>query len=116
MSSAKTSQIIWLDSKTLANITYLYVQSGADQMMALNQFITKILTTVTQNEEILKMILKELYTAQPSLKQYSFFVERIEIEKPVYTSKFTCPWCLAEFKDAKSLKEHFYAFEKVIKQ
>jgi len=112
----KTNQLIWLDPITLANLNNLFIKSGAYNSLALNEFISKIVEFVTTNQDVAEQFIKRLYQIHPEYKQLSFFVEKVEVEKPVFTNKFTCPWCLQEFKDAKSLKEHLFNVEKVSKQ
>jgi len=102
----KTQQVIWLEQITLNNLHNLYIESGAYNYMALNEFITKILTYFLQNEQIVKDFLANLYKLNPEIKRYSFYVEKVEIEKPTLIKSFICPYCLNEFRNALLLREH----------
>jgi hypothetical protein len=102
----KSQQIIWLDSKTLANIVTVYTESSADQVMALNQFISHALMVIFQNEKLISEVLKEFYSAYPQTKRFSMYVEQIEVPKIEKEKVVVCPFCLNEYKDIKHFKEH----------
>ena len=102
----KTNQLIWLDPITLANLNNLFIKSGAYNSLALNEFISKIVEFVTTNQDVAEQFIKRLYQIHPEYKQLSFFVEKVEVEKPVIKKVFICPHCLEEFPDVKSVKEH----------
>jgi len=102
----KVNQLVWFDPITMANLNNLFVQSGAHNTMAMNEFISKIVQYVVQNQDIVQSFIKQLYTLTPELKQFSFFVEKVEVEKPIIKKVFVCPHCLEEFPDIKSVKEH----------
>jgi hypothetical protein len=102
----KTQQVIWLEQITLNNLHNLYIESGAYNYMALNEFIVKIITYFMNNENIVKDFLTNLYKLNPELKRYSFFIEKVEVEKPIIQKSFICPYCLNEFRNALLLREH----------
>jgi hypothetical protein len=102
----KTNQLIWLDAVTHANLTQLYVKSGAYQNWALNEFIARILSVVLSDENLMQTILKNLYSQNPELKQYSFFVEKVTIPSSEIRKVIVCPECLMEFTDLKKYREH----------
>jgi predicted methyltransferase len=105
-SGKKSQQIIWLDSKTLANIVTVYTESSADQVMALNQFISHALMVIFQNEKLISEVLKEFYSTYPQTKRFSMYVEQIEVPKIEKLKVVVCPFCLGEFVDIKHFKEH----------
>jgi len=102
----KSQQIIWLDSKTLANIVTVYTESSADQVMALNQFISHSLMVIFQNEKLISEVLREFYSTYPQTKRFSMYVEQIEVPKIEKEKVVVCPFCLNEFTDIKHFKEH----------
>jgi len=109
----KMNQLIWLDPITMANLNTLFVKSGAHNTMAMNEFISKMIQFVVQNEDVTASFIRQLYTLTPELKEFSMFVEKIEVEKPVVRKVFICPICLEELEDLKRLKEHLQNIEKV---
>jgi len=102
----KTNQLIWLDPITLANLNNLFIKSGAYNSLALNEFISKIVEFVTTNQDVAEQFIKRLYQIHPEYKQLSFFVEKVEVEKPTMVKAFLCPYCLEEFRNALLLREH----------
>jgi len=112
----KTQQVIWLEQITLNNLHNLYIESGAYNYMALNEFIVKIITYFMQNENIVKDFLINLYKLNPEIKRYSFYVEKVEVEKPIIQKSFICPYCLNEFRNALLLREHLITHVKELKE
>jgi hypothetical protein len=84
----------------------MYTESGVSRVMALNDFISKILDVVMINENMIKEVLKNIYSVYPEVKRYSFYVEQVEIEKPILVKVFLCPYCFNEFKNMVELKNH----------
>jgi len=72
MTERKVQQVIWLDQITFYDLNQIYVKSGAFRVMAINQFISKIIEFFTQNQQFLESFLKKLYELQPTIKEYSF--------------------------------------------
>jgi hypothetical protein len=93
MTEKKVQQILWLNPITFNNLNNMYIKSGAYRVMALNKFISLILDYVSQNEQILEWFLKNLYSVQPKLIEFSYY----------HTKKIGfCPICDKEF-ELKSL-------------
>jgi hypothetical protein len=109
----KMNQLVWFDPITMANLNTLFVKSGAHNTMAMNEFISKMVQFVVQNKDVTASFIKQLYILTPELKDFSMFVEKVEVEKPVVRKVFICPICLEEFEDVKRLKEHLEQVEKV---
>ena len=103
----RISQIIWFDPITFSNIMSVYAESGASRVMALNDFISKILDVIMFEPDMVKKVVENILNVYPEIKRYSFFVEKIEIEKPIPVKVFLCPYCFNEFKNMSELKNHF---------
>jgi hypothetical protein len=101
----KSSQLIWLDPITLANATRLFVQSGASEMMAINEFISKILSTILNDDELVKKVVQELYSKIPELKTYSDLV--IKEEKVIEKKVYVCHKCFKNFSTIDEFYEHY---------
>jgi hypothetical protein len=111
----KMQQVLWLDSKTSANLMNLYVRSGADSNMAYNTFLSMILQFFSLDDECIKKFLRNMYSVKPELKEYSMFIEKVEVEKPVPRDVFVCEGCYKPFHDVASLLKHKESCENVRK-
>jgi len=93
MGEKRISQVVWLSSLTFQNIIKLYNESGAYRIMAINNFIAKILDFVTKDDETIEKILRNILDTYPEIHDFSKFVKIVTETGEEKARIWRCPLC-----------------------